>query len=91
MHKQIVVSMKDLRFATLLCSHCNTRVTLDFDAEFEPGTRHAPFNAPVECPRCANHFDSALPGAVNTMQKAYRAVAKLNDALTFTGDQDPEA
>jgi phage FluMu protein Com len=93
-HSQFVVSVGDIRFATLLCRHCNTRVTLDLDAEFKPGSKHVPFESPRECPRCHTLFDSVIPGAVNALQKIYKALAGLEDAVTFTGgeadaDADP--
>ena len=91
MNKQVLVSMKDLRYATLLCRHCNTRVTLDFASEFQPGSGATPFKAPTECPRCGSAYDSAVPGSVNGMQKIYRAVAGLGDALSFHGDPEPSS
>ena len=87
MHDQFVVSIEDLRFVTMLCRHCNTRVTLDFSAEFDPGgNRKLAFAPPSECPRCSNRFDSAIPAAVDSMQKAYKALVGLGDAVTFTSD-----
>jgi hypothetical protein len=83
---QLLVSVEDLRFATLRCRHCNTRVALDLDAEFEPRAGRAAFQCPTECPRCGNPFDSAIPAAVNSMQRVYKALAKLGDAVTFTGE-----
>lgn len=87
MRDQIVVSVRDLRFATLVCRHCNTRVALDLDAEFDlPRT---PFRALRECPRCANPYDSAVPQAVEAMQKVYKALAAVGDAVTFTAPPAP--
>jgi hypothetical protein len=83
MHEQFVVSIQDLRFVALPCRHCSTRVTLDFNAEFEPDGKRAPFEAPKACPRCANPFDSAVPEAVNGMRKAWKALAGLGDGVTF--------
>jgi len=90
MHEQFVVSISDLRFATLFCRHCNTRVSLDLDAEFEPGGRREPFRSPRECPRCANPYDSAVPEAVNSMRKVYKALASLGNAVTFTDGAELE-
>jgi hypothetical protein len=81
-HERTIVSIRDLRFATLHCPHCNTRVTLDFDAEYASGP-HAPFTAPRECPRCANPFDSAIPPAVEAIRRAWKALAGLRDAVSF--------
>ena len=87
MRDEAIVSVRDLRFATLLCRHCNTRVTLDLDAEFE--APRTPFRALRECPRCANPYDSAVPLAIETIQKGYKALAGLGDAVTFTAPPAP--
>jgi len=88
MNKQIAVSIKDLRYATILCRTCNTRVTLDLAMEFPPNG-HMPFSTPKECPRCDARFDSVIPGAIDNMQKVYQALAEIGDAVTFTvGEAD---
>jgi hypothetical protein len=88
MYQQSVVSIKDLRFATLACPRCNTRVTVDLNAEFEPESRRRPFVAPRACPRCDTPFDSAVPEAVDSLQEVYKALAKLGSAVTFTANGD---
>lgn len=85
MHQQTVVSLQDLRFAILLCRHCNTRVMIDLEVEFsEPRSR---FYTPRECPRCDTPFDSAVPRSVDAMQNVYQAIAGLGPAVTFTADR----
>lgn len=84
MRDQFVVSVEDLRFLTLFCRDCHTKVTLDLEMEFDPAGPHKKtFDSPKSCPRCANSFDSAIPEAVNSMQRVYRALAQLGDAVTF--------
>ena len=83
-NEQVVISVKDLRFATVVCRHCNTRVTLDLETELQ-SDRHKPFSVPKECPRCHSPFDSVLPGAVVELQQIYKALVGLKDAVTFTG------
>ena len=83
MREQTIVSIQDLRFATLYCRDCNTRVTLDLDAEFKPESDRPPFEAPKECPRCANRFDSAVPEAINNIRKGWKALSRLDNAVTF--------
>jgi uncharacterized protein (UPF0212 family) len=82
MHDQIVISIRDLRLVTIGCPHCNTKVTLDLDMEFQPP--RSPFLALTECPRCGSPFDSAIPGAIQGLYKIYTALAKLRNAVTFT-------
>lgn len=84
MHDQVIVSIQDLRYATLFCRHCNTRVSLDLDAEFK--APRMPFRALRECPRCANPFDSAVPTAIEDIQRAYKALVSLGNAVTFTNE-----
>lgn len=85
MRKQFVVGLKDLRFATLLCARCNTRVTLDLDTEFDVPTR-IPFRTPTECPRCNTQFDSAVPRAIDAMQRVYKALTPVSKSVSFSGD-----
>ncbi len=88
MRERLTVSISDLRFAALHCAHCNTRVTLDFEAEFGQGGMRAPgFATPRECPRCANPYDSAVPGAVDALRRAYKALAELGDAVSFDSER----
>lgn len=77
MRSQNVVSIEDLRFATIACRHCNTRLALDLSVEFS-------LDPPRECPRCRNPFDSAIPAALGALQRAYKALAPLGEAVTFT-------
>lgn len=85
MHEQTVVSIKDLRFATLACAHCHTRITLDLELEFEvPGRPR--FLVPRQCPRCSGPLDSAVPSAIEAVQKVYKALVDLRGALTFSGE-----
>ena len=89
MHDQFVVSIQDLRLVTILCPQCSTKVTLDLEVEFAPP--RSPFKVPDECPRCGNRFDSAIPRAIEGIQKIYKALAQLGDAVTFTRDPEPHS
>lgn len=83
MHTVQAVSVEDLRLLTILCVHCGTRVTLDLDSTFPPESPHRPFTCPTDCPRCGNLYDSAIPGAVNGMQKVYKAFALRSSVVSF--------
>lgn len=56
--------------------------------EFAPP--RSPFNVPGDCPRCGTRFDSAIPKAIEGMQKVYKALVPvpLKDTVTFTRDRD---
>jgi hypothetical protein len=85
MHKQVVVVIQDLRFAVILCRHCNTKVTLDLAAEIQQR-----FVVPRECPRCQDQFDSAIPGAIEALQRVYKSLAEVGSAVSFTSDAEPQ-
>jgi hypothetical protein len=90
--KQLVVSIKDVRFATQTCRHCNTRLTVDLAVLIDSPER-PPFRVPRDCPRCHQPFDSAVATALEGMHRVYRALDQLGDAVTFTGESeedDPE-
>jgi hypothetical protein len=86
MRNKFVVSIQDLRFVTILCKSCNTQVTLDLHVEPHPNS------IPRMCPRCQALFEGVIPGALETMQKIYTALADLGGAITFSRDEPgPEA
>jgi len=89
MHKQTVVSIQDLRFVTILCRRCNTKVTLDLDTEFAK-PRSGRFMVPRECPRCQDPFDSVLPPSIEDLQRVYKSLAVVPGAVTFTSEAGPE-
>jgi hypothetical protein len=82
MHEETVVALSDLQFVCIECPHCKTRVILDMDRQFEHSG--GMFFAPDTCPGCRKPFDSAVPGNLNTLQRAFLAVPKaLRSAITF--------
>jgi hypothetical protein len=87
MHQQNVVSIKDLRFATLRRLHCRTRVTLDLALSLDYQGRSASL-APDQCPRCASAFHSNVAPALKALQNAYDLLATLGNSLTFTADDE---
>ena len=89
MHHQTIVGIQDLRFVTLHCRHCNTRLTIDLEVEREFRDPRAHFSAPRECPRCEAAFHAAIPPAIEGLQKVYKALAAIPDIVTFTSDTEP--
>lgn len=87
MHKQTVVSIQDLRFVTILCRHCNTKVTMDLKVEF-PQPRTSRFIVPRECPRCQDSFDSVLPPSIEALQRVYSSLAAVPGGVTFTSESE---
>jgi DNA-directed RNA polymerase subunit RPC12/RpoP len=87
MHEQTVVSIKDLRFATLRCPHCRTRVTLDLALSLGYQGRSASL-APDQCPRCGSALHSNVAPGLEHLQKAYALLAKLGNSVTFTANDE---
>jgi hypothetical protein len=90
MHKQFIFSIKDLRFVTISCTNCKTRVTMDLQIECKSPER-AEFPPPSACPRCRNPFDSAVSPAIESLQGVYRSLAGLASTVSFTGEAEAEA
>lgn len=91
MNKQIIVSMKDLRYASILCPHCNTRVTLDFAKEFGGESDRDRFKSPHQCPRCHANYDSAIPTALDAMQRVYSNLREHEKAVNFVVEDETPA
>jgi len=84
MHEEFVISLKDLRFVSIKCPHCQTVVTLDMERKTEVSSNRDRFFTPNTCPGCAKDFDSALPVNVNALHDAYRSVPEwLRESITF--------
>jgi ribosomal protein S27E len=87
MREELVIALKDLRFVSVKCPHCQTAVTLDMDREPTISANHESFFAPKLCPGCGKGFDSALPRNVNAIHEAYRGVPEdLREAIVFQID-----
>jgi len=81
---ETIVSLADLRFVEVHCSHCRTKVTLDMQEPSEFSTKHGVF-APKECPGCRKDYDSAIRPAVDAFQRAYHSLLELPSSVTFRG------
>ena len=91
MTEQKIVSMKDLRFATIICSRCSTRVTLDLAVDFATNDRDR-FKCPDQCPRCGMMYGNVIPESVNALQKVYQNLSKVGNAVSFSvGEEEEDA
>ena len=81
---ETIVSLSDLRFVEIHCSHCTTKVTLDMQEPSEFSTKQGVF-APKECPGCRKDYDSAIRPAVDAFQRAYRSLLNIPKSITFRG------
>jgi phage FluMu protein Com len=90
MHKQIVISLADLRFVSIECPECKTVVTMDMQETHEFAQKHDAFT-PKECPGCSRQYDIAIRPNVDKFQKAYKALVEIADRISFRGNAESAA
>lgn len=85
MRKTLLISLVDLRFVSVSCKHCRTRVLLDLR---EPSEHAKTFGTllPNECPGCRAGYDSALNPGLLALQSAYRELLKIEKQIEFSTD-----
>jgi hypothetical protein len=86
MHKQIVVSLSDLRFVSVACPLCKTIVTLDMKEPHELAQKHDNAFCPKDCPGCRKQYDSAIRPSIDGFQKAYAALGAIASQVSFQGE-----
>lgn len=86
---ETIISLLDIRFVEIHCSHCTTKVTLDMQEPSEFALKHDDAFAPKECPGCRKDYDSAVGPSVNAFQWAYRELSKVGKSVTFRGVSSP--
>jgi len=91
MQKEFVLSLANLRFVSVSCQHCKTRVVLDLR---EPSEYAKSFGEllPNECPGCRKSYDSSLGPGLFGLQGAYNNLRKAEKQLSFRCDipNEPE-
>jgi hypothetical protein len=85
MHKEMVFSLTDLRYVTVSCEHCKTRVILDLKEKPQIYGERGIF-LPKECPGCRKNYDSALKPGLESLQKAYDDLTPIEKRIAFRGD-----
>lgn len=85
MHKELVISIADLRYVAIACRSCRTKVILDMKEKSEHAKRHGYF-APLDCPHCKERYDSAIRPGIDAMQHAYQSLLELEGQITFRGE-----
>jgi hypothetical protein len=81
---EVIVSLPDIRYVEIHCSHCTTKVTLDMQEPSEFSKKHGVF-APTECPGCRKGYDTAVRPAVDAFQQAYQSLLEIPKSITFRG------
>ena|SRR5579883_2210379 len=82
MRRALVISLADLRFVSVRCQHCRTRVVLDLQEPSEHATRFGVL-LPNECPGCRKSYDTALAPGLVDLQNSYRNLLKIEKQIEF--------
>lgn len=85
MHKEVVISIADLRYVSIECPVCKTRVVLDMKQKAPFAEKHG-FFAPKKCPGCQSSYDSAIQPNVDSLQEAYQSLMQIADRISFRGE-----
>jgi hypothetical protein len=91
MHKELVVSLADLRFVSITCPTCRTVVTLDLKEPSEFAQKHDGAFSPKQCPGCRQDYDTAIRPSIDTFQRAYGSLIKIADRISFRGEPESAA
>ena len=89
MHKQIVVSLADLRYVSIQCHSCGSSITLDMGKS----TTHQAANdvfLPKICTACRAPYDSAM-GNVDELRRLFQYLGPVADRITFRGELESSA
>jgi hypothetical protein len=87
MHKEVVVSLADLRYVSIECPNCRTKVTLDMKEKSDLSKKHE-FFTPKECPGCQTGYETAIPRTLDAFQKSYEALLPIAGRITFRGPME---
>ncbi|HEX4160718.1 MAG TPA: hypothetical protein VHY79_19780 [Rhizomicrobium sp.] len=85
MHKEIVISIPDIRYVAIECPHCRTKVILDMQEQVGLAQQYESF-APRKCPGCEAIYDSAIQPSLQKLRDAWRLLMKISDSVTFRSD-----
>ena len=84
MYKELVCSLADIRYVSVSCQHCKTRVLLDLKEPTEFSKMHDNAMLPKECPGCRKGYDTALGVGLDALQKAYVELARIERCIGFS-------
>lgn len=87
MHKELVVSIADLRYVCIECPHCRTKVVLDMKEPSEVSKKYN-FFTPKECPGCRTAYDTAIQPSIDSLQRSYTSLMQIADRISFRGNPE---
>ena len=86
-HRQLVISLADLRYVSIECPNCNSVLTLDMEKQSDHQKKHGLFVRGL-CTVCQKGFDSAMP-YVTQFRDIYLALLPIASKITFRGSIEP--
>ena len=89
MHKEIVISLKDLRYISIECPLCKSRVIMDMKETHKIAKEQDSFS-PRKCPACLVSYDTAIPSNINRLQETYVGLLPIADRISFRGEVEIE-
>jgi phage FluMu protein Com len=90
MHRQIRITVGELRYISITCPNCRTVVTLDMrePSKLLATTRNC--FTPAKCPGCTDEYDSAIRPNVDQLWRAYTALQQIEKRVSFVLDLPEE-
>ena len=88
LQRQIVCSLRDLRYVSVECKHCHSFLTVDMTTQTDFQTQNNVF-IPAACPVCRQGYDSALKNLF-TMRSVYEALLPVGDRITFRSQPESD-
>jgi len=88
MHKELVVSLADLRYVSISCQNCRTVVTLDMKTPSEFAQKNDGAFAPKQCPGCRQDYDTAIRPSVESFQRSYHSLMEIAGRISFRGEAE---
>jgi hypothetical protein len=86
MVKELIVSISDLRYISVDCSHCKTKVTVDLGYRPEPqqkGEIPEEILSLSQCPTCRTRFDSRVPENITNFRRIYQDLVTNKIEVNF--------
>lgn len=85
MHRQLVVSLTDLRYISVECKNCGSSITLDMTRESDHQKQWG--FAPAACSVCRQNYDTAIKN-INHFRDAYVLLLCVADQVTLQGEAE---
>ncbi len=82
MTKEVVVSLSEIRYVSVACGNCTTRVVLDLQDKSDHAKKYGLILS-GECPGCRRTYDSAMNPGLSELQRAYDSLLPIEGNISF--------